>query len=103
MAYHVAYLAKAYNIPPSLIIINDQTRIHLVPTVGECTWESRGSKHIHIFGIENKWQVIMVVSSFLAKIYLPITNHLHRHYRKDIATKQPKKSNVCSSLPPSSD
>ncbi len=72
MAYHVAYLAKAYDIPPSLIIINDQTRIHLVPTVGECTWESRGSKHIHIFGIENKWQVIMVVSSFLAKIYLPL-------------------------------
>jgi hypothetical protein len=41
MAYQVAYLAKAYNIPPSLVVNSDQINIHLVPIVGERTWESR--------------------------------------------------------------
>ncbi len=72
MAYRVAYLAKAYDIPPPLNVNNDQISIYLVPTVGKCTWESRGSKHIHVFGIENKWQVTMVVSSFVARILLPL-------------------------------
>jgi hypothetical protein len=72
MVYRVTYLAKAYNIPPSLIVNSDQTSIHFVPTIGKCTWESRGSKHIHVLGIEDKWQVTMVVSSFAARILLPL-------------------------------
>jgi hypothetical protein len=37
-----------------LVINNDQIDIHLVPITKKCTWESRGSKHIHVFGIEAK-------------------------------------------------
>ncbi len=96
MAYHVAYLAKAYDIPPSLIVNNDQIGIHLVPTVGECTWESRGSKHIHVFWHKKQmagdYGGIFICSKNIASV----ANHLYRHYSKDIATKQPKKSNVCS-------
>ncbi len=54
IAYHVAYLVKAYDIPPSFVVNSDQTNIHLVPTIGEHTWENMGSKHINVFGIEDK-------------------------------------------------
>jgi hypothetical protein len=30
MAYHVAYLVEAYNIPLLLVVYSDQTNIHLV-------------------------------------------------------------------------
>lgn len=72
MVYRVVYLAKAYDIPLSLIVNSDQTGIHLVPTVGECTWESKGSKHIHVLSIEDKWQMTMVVFSFVERILLPL-------------------------------
>jgi hypothetical protein len=54
IAYHVAYLTKAYGIPLSLIVNNDQIGIHLVPITREHIWESRGSKHINVFGIKDK-------------------------------------------------
>ncbi len=54
MAYHVVYLTKAYDIPPSLVVNNDQTNIHLVPTTTKHAWESKGSKHINVFGIKYK-------------------------------------------------
>jgi hypothetical protein len=72
MAYHVAYLAKAYNNPLSLVLNSDQIDIHLVPTVGKCTWESRGSKHIHVLGIKDKRQVTMVVSSSIVGVLLSL-------------------------------
>jgi hypothetical protein len=31
MAYHVAYLTKAYNIPLLFVVNNDQINIHSVP------------------------------------------------------------------------
>ncbi len=54
IAYHVAYLTKAYGIPPSPIVNSDQIDIHLVPVARKHTWESRGSKHINVFGIKDK-------------------------------------------------
>jgi len=69
MTYRVIYIAKAYNIPPSLVVNSDETDIHLAR---ECTWESRGSKHIHVLGIEDKRQVIMVVSSSATRLLLPL-------------------------------
>jgi len=54
MTYHVIYITKAYNIPPSLVANSDETDIHLVPTIREHTWENRGSKHIHVLGINDK-------------------------------------------------
>ncbi len=72
MAYRVAYLTKTYYIPPSLVVNSDQSNIHLAPIVGKYTWESRGSKHIHVLGIKDKWQVNVVVSSFIVGIFLPL-------------------------------
>jgi hypothetical protein len=72
MVYHVIYLAKAYNIPPSFVVNNDQISIHLVFTIGKHTWENKGSKHVHVLGIEDKRQVIMIISSFVARVLLPL-------------------------------
>jgi hypothetical protein len=44
------------------MVNNDQIGIHLVPTIGERTWESKGSKHIQVLGVEDKRQVTLVVS-----------------------------------------
>jgi hypothetical protein len=35
MDYRVAYLVKIYNIPPTLVVNNDQIGVHLVPIVRE--------------------------------------------------------------------
>jgi hypothetical protein len=72
MTYHVIYITKAYNIPPSLVVDSDETGIHLVPKARECTWESRGSKHIHVLGIKDKKQMTMVVSSSASSLLLPL-------------------------------
>ncbi len=37
MVYWVTYLMKAYNIPPTLVVNNDQTCVHLIPTTKERT------------------------------------------------------------------
>jgi hypothetical protein len=49
MGYKVIYLVKTYNIPLTLVINSDETRIRLVPTPWERTWESKGIKHIQSF------------------------------------------------------
>jgi hypothetical protein len=46
MAYKIIYVVKLYFIPLCLMVNNDQIRIHLVPIVGERTWENKGIKHI---------------------------------------------------------
>jgi hypothetical protein len=53
------------------MVKNDQTRLHLVPIVGEWTWESKGAKHIKVSGIENKKHVTFIVSSFVDGLFLP--------------------------------
>jgi len=35
MGYRHVYFVKGYNIPPTLVINNDQIKIHLVPTARE--------------------------------------------------------------------
>jgi hypothetical protein len=54
MAYKVAYLIKAFNVPTTLVINIDQISVHLVPTIGERTWEMKGKKDIHVARIEDK-------------------------------------------------
>jgi hypothetical protein len=71
MAYKVVYLAKAYSIPPILVVNNDQTRIHLVPNGGERTWEPKGTKHVQMLGLEDKRQVTMVISFSATMDLLP--------------------------------
>jgi hypothetical protein len=54
MAYRVAYVMKDDNIPPTLIVNNDQTSVHLIPIARERTWESKGVKHIQILRVDDK-------------------------------------------------
>jgi hypothetical protein len=70
MVDHVSYLARAYNIPPRLVVNSDQTRIHLVPITKECMWKNKDNKHVHVLGVENKKQIIIVISSSTNGIYL---------------------------------
>ena len=41
MAQRCAYLVKVHNIPKELVVNSDQTGIHLVPTGGSKTWETK--------------------------------------------------------------
>ncbi len=47
-------MVKAYNIPPTLVVNNDQIGVHLVPIVRKKTWENKGSKHIQVLEVEDK-------------------------------------------------
>jgi hypothetical protein len=68
MAYRIIYLVKLYPILPCLVVNSEQFGIHLVSTIGERTWESKG---IQVLGVENKRQVTMVVSSIANEYLLP--------------------------------
>jgi hypothetical protein len=37
MVYQVAYLMNVYNIPPTLVVNNDQTCVHFIPRTKERT------------------------------------------------------------------
>jgi hypothetical protein len=56
MAHRVAYLVKTYNVPSSLVINTNQIGIHILPTGMERTWKKKGSKDIHVLGVEDKKQ-----------------------------------------------
>jgi len=57
MGYKLVYFVKGYNIPPTLVINNDQIRVHLVPIAREWTWEGESTTHIKVLRIENKKQI----------------------------------------------
>ena len=54
MNYRVAYLAKVYSIPSSLVVNLDQTGIYLVPATGDKTWDAKCTKDVKILGMRNK-------------------------------------------------
>jgi hypothetical protein len=45
MCYKVSYFVKTHNIPATLVANNGQIGMHLVPKIGEYTWENKGIKH----------------------------------------------------------
>jgi hypothetical protein len=73
---------KLYSIPPCLVVNINQTGIHLVPTIGERTWENKGSKYIQVLGVEDKKQITIVVCSVANGNLLPrqvvFTSTTHR-------------------------
>lgn len=82
MAHRVAYLVKVYNILMCLIVNTYQIEVHLVPIGGDWTYEIRGAKLVQVLGIEDKRQIITVVSSLADGSLLPLqvvfqrtTNH----------------------------
>ena len=63
MAQHCVYLINVHNIPQQLVVNSNQTGIHLVPTGGARTWETKGSKHVNVHGIEDKRKITGAESS----------------------------------------
>ncbi len=70
-AYKVVYLVKAYCIPLTLVMNNNQTKIHLEPNGGERTWEQKGSKHVQVLHLEDTKQITMTISSNVTWDLLP--------------------------------
>ena len=62
MTERCAYLVKIHSIAEELVVNTDQASIHLVPTGGARTWEEKNSKHVKVQRMEDKRQVIVVVS-----------------------------------------
>ncbi len=55
-----------------LNVINiDQIGVHLVPTIGERTWEMKGKKDIHVVRIEDKdkLHLQLMETSYLCKLF----------------------------------
>jgi len=80
MAYWVAYLMKAYNIPIILIVNSDQTNVHFIPIARERTLENKRTQHIQVLGVENKRQVILVVSSVANGFFTSPSYCVHKYY-----------------------
>jgi hypothetical protein len=56
--------------------------VHLVPTRGNQTWETRRAKHVQVLGIENKNKITTIISSSTKRSLFPLqlvfqgtTNH----------------------------
>jgi hypothetical protein len=62
---------QVHNIPPQLVVNTDQTGIHLVPTGGARTWETKGSNHVNVHRVEDKRQITVGVSSAATGFILP--------------------------------
>jgi hypothetical protein len=62
-AYMVVYLMKAYYIPLTLVINNNQIKVHLEHNDGERTWETKKTKHVQVLHWEDTRQITMTVSS----------------------------------------
>lgn len=78
MAHRVTCLVKVYNIPMCLVINTNQTKVHLVPTKGNQTWETRGAKHVQVLGIENKRQITTIISSLAKNVIVTFASCVSR-------------------------
>jgi hypothetical protein len=58
MAQWCDYMVMAHNIPQDLVLNTNQIGIHIVPTCGDKSWETKGFQHVKVHGIENKRQII---------------------------------------------
>jgi len=71
MAYRYVYLLKVYSIPPTLVVNNDQIKVHLTPNRSEITWEPKGTKRVQVLGLKDNKQMTMVVSCNIVGNLLP--------------------------------
>jgi hypothetical protein len=63
---------KTYNIPIALVVNSDQIGMHLMPIVGKCTWESKGTKHSKVSRIKDKKQMMFIISSSMNGLLFPL-------------------------------
>lgn len=71
LAKRLAYLVKAHNIPPELVVNMDQTGLNLVPCFGERTYAMRGAREISITSRDDKRTITMVSSLAASGDLLP--------------------------------
>jgi hypothetical protein len=71
MAQRCTYLVKVYIISKELIVNFDQTGIHLVPIEGSKTWETKITKHVKVYGTENKRHITVTFSLAVDGCCLP--------------------------------
>ena len=71
MAQRCTYLINVHNIPQELVVSTNQTGIHLVPIGGARIWETKGSKHVNVHGIEDKRQITVTIFSSAIGHVLP--------------------------------
>ena len=64
-------MIKVHKSPRYLVVNNDQTGIHLVPTGGARTWDTKGIKQVRVHGLKDKRQVTVVISSAATSEVLP--------------------------------
>jgi len=72
MMHRVAYLVKAHNVPTLFVINMNQIGIHLLPIGGKRTWEKKGSKDIHVLGVEDKRKITVAISFAVDGSSLPL-------------------------------
>ena len=62
MTQRCTYLVKVHNIHKELVVNSDQTWIHLVPTWGSRTWETKWAKHVKVHEAKDKRHITVTVS-----------------------------------------
>lgn len=71
-------MVKVYSIPAKLIINTHQTSLHVVPSNDDKTWKTKDAKHIHVFAMDDKRQVTVVVSIAGSGKSLPLQSSAYR-------------------------
>jgi hypothetical protein len=77
-----------YNIPMCIVVNIDQIGVHLVPSGGDQTWETRGAKHVQVLGIEEKRQIINSCFIFSKKVIVTFASCVSRDNKSYIPTHE---------------
>jgi hypothetical protein len=82
MALKVTFLVKLHNIPKSLMVNYNQTRVCPIPIGGSRTLEKKSAKHVHVVRIKDKRQVTTLVffatSQLMFLLQIIFTNKMER-------------------------
>lgn len=98
MGYEVWLPCKNYNILVTLMVKNDQTKVHIVPMTKKHTRESKSTKHIKISRIEDKRQMKLIVSSFANGFLCPLQNVFTSTTHRSLPLNNWRKTNYINNL-----
>ncbi len=70
----------------------------MILTIKKHTWGSKGNKQVHVFKVENKMQIIIVVSSFVDVILLWFQNIFIGIKSKTLPPITKGKQHACQNL-----
>lgn len=72
LVQRLAYLVKAHDIPPKLVVNMDQATLSLVQCAGERTYARKGAREISVMGRDDKRPITLVPSLTAASQMLPM-------------------------------